>query len=257
MVVKLQKTNELGVYVEKERIKQLLTEIAASIACTFGRNCQTVVQDLGSDNHPVVAVYSGSTSSSEVGPLPAITHNEADRTADSADTKLSQGPKHLLIKRAGKGMKSTTIHAQGKGYHYSLTINYDYTPIAAAKEILKDMIGTPTDAPPPAVDPRRGRIEEIYAACLSKIGVKASEMKKRDRLHLILMLRREGAFEYQKSIPFVAKQLNVSRYTIYKYMKELEGVDCLDCEKGNPIPYCSLRQLACQNRANVGFAEGN
>ena len=47
-------------------------------------------------------------------------------------------------------------------------------------------------------------------------------MKKNDRLQLIALLIQRNAFSFQKSITYVAEQLNVSRYTIYKYCHEVE-----------------------------------
>ena len=48
-------------------------------------------------------------------------------------------------------------------------------------------------------------------------------LNKQDRLHLIALLDQHNAFSYRKSVPFVAKHLNVSRYTVYKYLSELSG----------------------------------
>jgi predicted transcriptional regulator YheO len=40
---------------------------------------------------------------------------------------------------------------------------------------------------------------------------------------LFALLDQKNAFSYRKSVPFVAKHLNVSRYTVYKYLSELSG----------------------------------
>ena len=47
-------------------------------------------------------------------------------------------------------------------------------------------------------------------------------MKKNDRMRIIRMLYKRRAFTYQKSVAIVAEQLGVSRYTVYKYMHEIE-----------------------------------
>ena len=44
---------------------------------------------------------------------------------------------------------------------------------------------------------------------------------KADRLKLVAMMEQKNAFSYRKSVPFVAKRLGVSRYTVYKYLDEL------------------------------------
>ena len=38
---------------------------------------------------------------------------------------------------------------------------------------------------------------------------------------MIAMLEQKNAFSFRKSVPYVAKHLGVSRYTVYKYLGEL------------------------------------
>ena len=38
---------------------------------------------------------------------------------------------------------------------------------------------------------------------------------------IIAMLEQRNAFSFRKSVPYVAKHLGVSRYTVYKYLSEL------------------------------------
>ena len=51
-------------------------------------------------------------------------------------------------------------------------------------------------------------------------GIRA--VPKAERLRLISLLRRRSAFSYRKSVPYVAGRLSVSRYTVYKYLDEVE-----------------------------------
>ena len=46
-------------------------------------------------------------------------------------------------------------------------------------------------------------------------------LNKKDRMRVITLLEQNNAFSYRKSVPYVAKHLGVSRYTIYKYLGEL------------------------------------
>jgi predicted transcriptional regulator YheO len=47
-------------------------------------------------------------------------------------------------------------------------------------------------------------------------------MNKNDRLRVIEYLKEVDAFSYRRAVPFVASQLGVSRYTIYKYLDEIK-----------------------------------
>ena len=47
-------------------------------------------------------------------------------------------------------------------------------------------------------------------------------MNKSDRITLIRNLKNAGVFKIQKSVPYIAEQLGVSRYTIYNYLNEIQ-----------------------------------
>ena len=48
-------------------------------------------------------------------------------------------------------------------------------------------------------------------------------MKKENRMEVIRLLKAQNAFSFQKSVPYVAERLKLSRYTIYSYINELNG----------------------------------
>ncbi|MBQ2271304.1 MAG: helix-turn-helix domain-containing protein, partial [Firmicutes bacterium] len=45
-----------------------------------------------------------------------------------------------------------------------------------------------------------------------------------ERLMLVKMLKEKGVFNLQKSVPYVAERMGVSKYTIYNYLNELENI---------------------------------
>ena len=60
------------------------------------------------------------------------------------------------------------------------------------------------------------------AELIAAVAEKAA-LSKKDRVKLIALLDQKNAFSYRKSVPYVAKRLGVSRYTVYKYLSELTG----------------------------------
>ena len=56
------------------------------------------------------------------------------------------------------------------------------------------------------------------------MGKPVAALNKRDRMKIIALLDQKNAFSFRKSVPFVAKRLQVSRYTVYKYLGELNGI---------------------------------
>ena len=65
------------------------------------------------------------------------------------------------------------------------------------------------------------RLAALFDECLSAVGKPVAALNKRDRMKIIALLDQKNAFSFRKSVPFVAKHLQVSRYTVYKYLGEL------------------------------------
>ena len=66
-------------------------------------------------------------------------------------------------------------------------------------------------------------ISELFDAALLRVGKPAREMNKADRLRVIEYLKNMDAFSYRRAVPYVAAHLGVSRYTIYKYLDEVNA----------------------------------
>ena len=65
------------------------------------------------------------------------------------------------------------------------------------------------------------RLADIFDECLAAVGKPVNALTKKDRMKIIALLDQKNAFSFRKSVPFVSKRLQVSRYTIYKYLGEL------------------------------------
>ncbi|WP_314962365.1 helix-turn-helix domain-containing protein, partial [Peptostreptococcus stomatis] len=65
-------------------------------------------------------------------------------------------------------------------------------------------------------------VEQKFQIELEKMNKKIVGMNKSDRITLIRNLKNAGVFKIQKSVPYIAEQLGVSRYTIYNYLNEIQ-----------------------------------
>ena len=161
---------------------------------------------------------------------------------DRLDERLREG----LIKptgRTGKGisavltvlgfillmmtrtLKSTTFNIVGEDYHFALGINMDITNMVRAGQMISELTATSGELQQTLMQDARSQLEELLRECISAVGKEPDAMKKTDRMRIIRMLYKRRAFTYQKSVAIVAERLNVSRYTVYKYMHELEEAE--------------------------------
>lgn len=201
----------------REEAFETLNRMARGIAEMFGSNCETVIHDLADPLHPVLAIYNSHISGRSVGSTQDVTGVEQDLYLDSDVVNL------LAVTPSGQQTKSTTFSIKGKDYHFGFGINYDFTPLAYANRVLLDLMHTEVDFHSALYKPRDTGIGELFDAAVLRIGKPAREMNKADRLRVIEHLKETDAFSYRRAVPYVAAHLGVSRYTIYKYLDEVNA----------------------------------
>jgi predicted transcriptional regulator YheO len=198
-----------------EEAFKMLDDIARGIAMTFGSNCETLIQDYSKLNHPILSIYNGHVSGREVGSSLEITSN-ASRYIQGV--QITDHLINCLAIRNNRKIKTTSFNFHGDDYFYCLGINYDFTILAEAQFVLENMntVGEELNI---MVD--QNYLSQIIDSILLQIGIPVEEMKKEDRMEVIRLLKAKNVFSLQKSVPYVAERLKLSRYTIYSYIKIL------------------------------------
>ena len=193
----------------REAMLNFLKNEARGLAVMLGPNCETIVHDMTRPGHPILAIYNGTVTGREIGSTVDIFGDigDYDPTLYSNKDYVNQ----LVLSRDGRMLKSSTFNVVGDDFHFALGINIDITGLARAQQTLMQ------DA--------RSQLEELLRECISAVGKEPEQMKKTDRMRIIRMLYKRRAFTYQKAVAIVAERLSVSRYTVYKYMHELEKAE--------------------------------
>lgn len=201
----------------KEEAFSFLDRLASGIAETFGISCETVIHDFSRPDHPVLAIYHGHVSERTEGSTLDLTglQQQVDFEGDVVNL-LATTPR-------GQQVKSSTFSLRGEGYHFALGINYDFTPLSYANRALLDLMRTDVDFRSAVYQNRDNRIGELFTQCADRVGKPIREMNKADRLRVVELLAQQDVFSYRRAVPYVALQLGVSRYTIYKYLDEIES----------------------------------
>lgn len=207
----------------REDMLTFLRNEARGIAQMFGPNCETLVHDMTRHGHPILAIYNGSVTGREIGSTADIFGDIGDY--DETVYKNKDYTNQLVLSRDGRTLKSTTFNIVGEDYHFALGINMDITNMVRAGQQLSELTATSGDLQQTLMQDARSQLEELLRECISAVGRDPSEMKKTDRMRIIRMLYKRRAFTYQKSVAIVAERLCVSRYTVYKYMHEIEQAE--------------------------------
>lgn len=204
---------------KREEAFEFLDRTARGIAVMFGPSCETLIQDMAEPDHPVLAIYNGQVSGREVGSTldvlgtglaldaPAYTEDLVNLSATTPD---------------GRQIKSSTFHLMGEGFNLALGINFDCSGLAQANRILSELIDVQDDLRSALWQERDSQqLGLLFDQCVDLVGTPVGELSKRGRLQVIALLDQKSAFSYRKAVPYVARRLGVSRYTVYKYLAEL------------------------------------
>ncbi len=198
-----------------EEAFDFLDRLARGIAEMFGISCETVIHDFSVPSHPVLAIYNGHISDRDLGSTLDLTGLEQQVDFEGDVINL------LATTLRGRQVKSSTFSLKGEGYHLALGVNFDFTPLAYANRTLLDLMRTSLDFRSAVYHSRDTGIADLFQECADRIGKPIQEMTKEDRLRLVEQLSARDAFSYRRAVPYVAAQLGVSRYTIYKYLDEV------------------------------------
>lgn len=206
---------------------EFLDRTARGIAEMFGSSCETLVHDMGVPTHPILSIYNGHVSGRTVGSTMDIlgTARELD-----PDATVNDQVNLYATTPAGQQIKSSTFHLIGEDYNLALGINFDYTSLVYANRILVDLMSAEADLKTALWQGGDSALTGLYEECLAAVGKPVDSLGKTDRLKIVAMMEQKNAFSYRKSVPFVAKRLGVSRYTVYKYLDELAQKDGVGAE---------------------------
>ena len=205
---------------KRDEMLSFLKEEAWGLAAMFGPTCETLVHDMTRPGHPILAIYNGTVTGREVGSTADIFGDIGDYDPSLYNNR--DYVNQLVLSRDGRTLKSSTFNVVGEDYHFALGVNIDITALVRAQQSLSEFTATSGELQQTLLQDARSQLEELLRECVSAVGKEPRDMKKTDRMRVIRMLYKRRAFTYQKAVSIVAEQLNVSRYTVYKYMHELE-----------------------------------
>jgi len=207
--------------VESEHVLEFLKRMADGLAVMFGNNCEIVIHNMKDFESSILYIVNGHvTDRKEGGKFDILGTKEIDelfRGTDLVNYKGESKNNHLI--------KSSTFHIKGEEYHYAFGINYDYTNMQIVHNVVGDLIrvGESIDV---AIDKDvnlERKLTELFNQAIDYVGKPLAFMRKKERVQMIKFLNESGAFSIHKSIPIIAEKMNVSRYTIYNYLKEIEA----------------------------------
>jgi len=211
-----------------------LESIVPLLAQVIGSNCEIVLHDFALLPNSIVAI-GGDLTHRAVGDT--INPFALERIREGADRDLINYQVEL---GDGRILRSSTIFVRDdEGTALGcLCLNFDVSDLLKIREVIDALtvsvgiVPDSTVAKPEVVTfnetfPRT--VEDVMAETVShailNIGVEPTLMHKRHKLEVVRLLEERGLFLVRDAVDYVAKELKVTRFTIYNYLNELKVKD--------------------------------
>lgn len=213
-------------------VVKTLQGLVQPLAIALGPSAELVVHDLRQMDSSVVAIAGSLTGRNVGAPITdlVLQHLQAGRTDDILSYRTRTA--------SGRHLRSSTIFVRDEnGQPFAcLCINIDTTEWEVMYERLSTILarsGLISDFQSDqsfAVAEQTSEaflptVEDLAAATVNEaiedIGVPVELMRKEHRIEVIKRLEASGFFLIQNAVIYVAAALGISRYSIYKYLREL------------------------------------
>jgi predicted transcriptional regulator YheO len=207
------------------RMRPLLP-LVQGLAEMFGPDCEVVLHDVGQLPHSIVAIENGHVTGRSVGDVPT------DLMLRSLRRAAEGGPdvRVYVTSSDGKVLKSLAVtlrDAHGDLFGI-LGLNFDVSGLVQTQRTLANLAAVGRlggEALPVAEEIFADDIRDVVAGMIAKIlnemGKTPAAMSRDEKMEVVKRLEEHGAFLVKRSAEQVADALDLSRYTIFSYLKEI------------------------------------
>jgi predicted transcriptional regulator YheO len=196
------------------------------LAEMFGPSCEVVLHDLAAMPQSIIAIENGHVTGRQIGDVPTDRMLRSLRNAQEggADVRV------YVSSQDGKILKSLAVtlrDADGRQIGI-LGVNLDISEIVQAQRTLGELTTVErqgNDATSETEEIFAHDIREVVAgmiaAILAEMGKTPATMTRDEKREVVKRLEERGAFLVKRSAEQVAEALDLSRYTIFSYLKEI------------------------------------
>lgn len=196
--------------------------VVMGMAELFGKHCEVVLHSLENLHESVIMIANGFNTGRTVGA--PITDLALRMLKDIETTGLDHTQSYYTRSRTGALMKSTTIAIRNRGRHVIGLICVNLYINAPFHEFVAEFFPTPQQAEKHTPETFANSVEELVAqtvdntiAEINRDPTVANNAKNR---FIVTQLFEKGIFDIKDSINLVADKLNISKHTVYLYIRQ-------------------------------------
>ena len=214
----------------RSRLERYLP-IAAFLSAVCGKHYEVILHDVSDPEASVVAIFNGHLSGRKVGdPMTelarSLVREEVYRHQDFIANYEGRT-------RSGKRFVSSTYFIKEEGVLLGLIcVNHDVSDLTAMASHLQNLLSAfsvPGQEPaqPPYTEELDDSIPELSTTLIHNTvlrqGVPAGRMTSGEKEALIEALERQGVFSTKGAVGQVARELEISEPTVYRYLRRIRS----------------------------------
>ena len=202
-----------------------------TIAEMFGKKCEVLIHDFSSPQHSIVVIENGHVTGRKIGdPITDLALSVWKKNGYK-NKNTDRIVNYKTKTKDGKILKSSTVFIRDnqKKITGCICINYDLTEHSMFHKVMDEFCTTvdlDKEKSEKGIENFTSDVNEvlknIIQEAVEKIGKPISLMQKEDKLMVAKIADEKGAFLIKGAITQLAKEINVSRFTIYNYLEEIK-----------------------------------
>ncbi len=208
---------------EHRQIFQNLQQVADAVHALFGPNCEVVIHDLSDLQKSLVYMRGDVTGRSVGAPATDLLTKLLQQSPGKGDYRHN----YKSVTADGRCLKSaTTIIKDSTGKAVAaFCINLDTTAYFNAIQALLPFIHDLETGIYPSkenfADSPGDTIKALFVQAVEEIGVQPSAMSIEEKTRFIEKMKQSGVFQFKGAVEQVARLMNVTKCTVYNYLKKL------------------------------------
>ncbi|WP_279230379.1 helix-turn-helix transcriptional regulator [Thermohalobacter berrensis] len=200
--------------------------IVKGLGRTLGKHYEIVLHDISQSESSVIAIENGHITKRKVGS--PVTDFLLELLSLNKENGKDMALNYISKTKDGKRLKSSTILIKDENGKVigCLCINLDLTAIEVSKKFLDEISKVEHENSTESfLEDVEDFLEVMIHKGLSIVDKPANLLTKDEKIKIVEYLKNKHVFNIKGAVDAVAKELNVSRYTVYNYIDEINSKD--------------------------------
>lgn len=218
---------------EKKQIFNTLKQLADLTTNMFGDNCEVVIHDLTTEKMQLVHITGKVTKRTIGAPVTDVVRKYLLLDGNAVQDRHC----FMTLTDDGRELKSSTSYIRNsKGeVIYAFCVNFNTTDHHNAIQMLQAFVnktatmtggaGKKVTGPEKISFSINHTSDSFFEQSVTEIGKRPASMNTEEKIRLVKILEKKGAFQIKGMVGQVALRLGVSNFTIYNYLKKIRAVN--------------------------------